>query len=152
MKSLDETHSKPSFVLEGFCSSNITVSSAIPSHLSSTLQAPISYFIYAGNLSPSKGVIDLIDAFDQFQRSTSSFDTYLLLTGSASVSEMDYLTSLVSRKRTIVLLPSLSNTDLSQLLNSALASVVPTSPLEPFSRFFFRSFFIICLTHPQLFV
>lgn len=147
MESLDETHSKSSFVLEGFCSSNISDSKTIPTHLSTILEAPINYFIYAGNLSPSKGVIDLISAFDQFQHKTSSFDTYLLLTGSASVSEMDYLNSLVSRKSNIVLLPSLSNTDLSQLLNSALASVVPTSPTEPFSRFFFPSKLLHYMSH-----
>ena len=144
MKHLGFIKTKSNFMLEGF-------SSPLPSDITQSLNPTLTsytdypYFVYAGNLSPTKGVVDLIHGFDTFLSSNPESNALLLLSGSASLRDIHFLKNLLSSRKNIILLPSLSDKDLSFLLNGCTASVVPTSPSEPFARFFFPlNYYIIC--------
>lgn len=146
MKSLDVTRNKYSLVLEGFSSSIHLKTIDSRSPIFKFLEHN-KYFVYAGNLSPEKGVVDLIFAFEKFKLQNPLSDTTLLLAGSTSEVNMLYLNSLFNSQSHIHLLPPLSNPELSHLLNYSIASVVPTSPSEPFARYFFPSKLLHYMSH-----
>ena len=81
-------------MLEGF-------SSPLPSDIKQSLNPTLTsytdypYFVYAGNLSPTKGVVDLIHGFDTFLSSNPESNALLLLSGSASLRDIHFLKNLL---------------------------------------------------------